>query len=52
MYAVGSFCKSMFSFVSFSMCNVIRPPLGLDQEHLSTVEVIFSLATAAVGGYS
>jgi len=32
----------------FSIFNVIRPPLNLDQEHLSTVEGILSLVTAAV----
>lgn len=35
-----------------SIFNVIRPPLNPDQEHLSTVEGILSLVTAAVWGYS
>ena len=42
-------CESMVFFLCpiFSIFNVIRPPLNLDQEHLSTLEGIFSLATAA-----
>lgn len=42
-------CESMAFFLCpiFSIFNVIRPPLNLDQEHLSTVEGVFSLATAA-----
>lgn len=37
-----------FPLSCISIFNVIRPPLNPDQEHLSTVEGILSLVTAAV----
>lgn len=49
-YSFVSPCFPLFHFLIY-IFNVIRQPLSLDQEHLSTV-VIFSLAIATIWGCS